>query len=466
MIRMRIIVALLLAWPAGAHATLIMPLQDGELVERAQLIVTGDVVSIRSAPAADGAGVRSFVRIAVEERLRGELEEREIVLGLAGGRFGERFAWIEGSPEFRVGEQVLLLLAGDAAGELRPVGMYQGKFTLQWDAAGGRRIARQVPEGVLAIAPGAAASNGVRDLDGLRRLAASRAFRGTARTLRAYPADYAAAAAAGKETAAFTLLNGARWPDERLPVGYRVAPGFQAGTADGGRPTVQAAMAAWSDVPGSSLARYDAGTGAAARVLLCNFANEVNFNDPFGEIPDGEGILAVGGFCSFGPYIFEGNLTFNDDAISTTFFGLPDCFAHVATHELGHTIGLGHSLNPQALMAPTVSPSSCRGTSLHPDDIAGVQFLYGGDGGGSGLDAPSGVGARAFGNLVVVWFGAVAEADSYEVVALGVCDPCAVVERSPLVTVAPAGEYRIAVRARSGDAVSGLSQIVTLRVGG
>lgn len=48
-----------------------------------------------------------------------------------------------------------------------------------------------------------------------------------------------------------------------------------------------------------------------------------------------------------------------------------------ATHELGHALGLGHSDVGGATMGPFGSPGSTSARSLHADDQAGVQFLYG-----------------------------------------------------------------------------------------
>ncbi len=49
----------------------------------------------------------------------------------------------------------------------------------------------------------------------------------------------------------------------------------------------------------------------------------------------------------------------------------------VATHEYGHCLGLGHSGTGAATMAPSVGNGQTGPRSIHADDIAGLQAIYG-----------------------------------------------------------------------------------------
>ena len=55
----------------------------------------------------------------------------------------------------------------------------------------------------------------------------------------------------------------------------------------------------------------------------------------------------------------------------------------IATHEYGHSLGLGHtSVNGATMFASTSGGGSSNSRSIEPDDIAGVQFIYGVKSGG------------------------------------------------------------------------------------
>ncbi len=103
----------------------------------------------------------------------------------------------------------------------------------------------------------------------------------------------------------------------------------------------------------------------------------------------GENTLAVtltAGFCmnpecTGGFFINDADIVFREDEIwdiydGTLRFDAID-FQRVALHELGHALGLNHETTNNAIMQPLISDLD----TLSQDDINGVTFLYGGEGG-------------------------------------------------------------------------------------
>jgi len=182
-----------------------------------------------------------------------------------------------------------------------------------------------------------------------------------------------------------------RWPEGR-PVPYAVGTRGAAGvSANEFRDAVARAFATWEAVPTSSI-RF-AQTGVSDRepsdndgVTLLAFANRPELDRTLGA-------------TSYTVDVVSGTLLEADVFFNAAFqwsvspggqagrFDLES----IATHEVGHLLGLGHSalgetevagsgrrvLSAGAVMFPIAfAPGNIDGRSLQPDDIAGVSDIY------------------------------------------------------------------------------------------
>src|SRR6058998_3291072 len=140
-----IVAFIVLAWTPVALATTIVPVADADLVDAAAAIVLADVKAIESRWDPAQRLIFTVITLDVRDSLKGEIPLGPLTIRQLGGRVAGMQAWVEGSPEFTVGERVLVFLSRNADGTLRVAHLYQGKFSIQSDARPGARTAWLAP---------------------------------------------------------------------------------------------------------------------------------------------------------------------------------------------------------------------------------------------------------------------------------------------------------------------------------
>ena len=386
----------LLLLSSPARATTMIRMSDEALTLGADAIVTGTVTAVSTSRAASGA-ISTWVTIAVDAVVKGYVPAASVTLREPGGVFGDVEEHLYGAPRYAVGESVIAFLAADGDGYLHTSQMALGKFGVTADPSTGARVAaRALDEDGLVVLGGARFASFESDdrrladpfVDHLRDIVRGQPVPRALQPRAMTPAPDTTAGDPVVE--GYKLFDTVRWflPDDGIPVRYFID---QAGDAKLGftqtRNAISAAFAAWTNVPTASIVMEIAGTTTATANGFCDGTSKIIFNDPFGEVTDPSGcggILAIGGYCASGaskPFdgqsfreIVEGDIIFNNGWTGCSFWNATN-FAEVATHELGHTIGLAHSTDPTATMY-SFAHFDGRGASLTADDAAGVTYLY------------------------------------------------------------------------------------------
>jgi hypothetical protein len=133
------LVTLLVIFSTAVRATVILPIEFRDLVTTTPVIVHAHVTDVRSAFMDGRRTVQTFVTVAADEYLKGNLGEH-VTFMVPGGEIGRYKTVFVGAPEFRTGDEVVLFLNTAHGGVPFIVGLSQGAYRVVADNASGRRM--------------------------------------------------------------------------------------------------------------------------------------------------------------------------------------------------------------------------------------------------------------------------------------------------------------------------------------
>ncbi len=367
-----------------AQAGSLVKISDKNLVLSSDAIITGKVLSIESRWNASKTNIYTDITIALNQTIKGDLGSNTIVIEQVGGKIGDKEVWLTGSPEFSVGEEVLLFLKANSSGVLHTAHMGMGKFSIS-----------QTSENKTVFRPSLDKSkvyNAQEYLQNIKELVAANP-QNTANNLKLVPTEYVPGQ--GERLDNFTLTNTRFFqPDNKGMVTFSL--NSTAAPVSGGAVTeLNNAITAWNN-SGSQLRLVNGGATSICGIAADN-QSVISFSRCDMDMMDppmgGEGmistVMVVANTSNFRiinsarfNQIMEADILYNN-AFNNVLSASKDLEELIA-HDLGIAFGLDNSsTDPNELNATLreaimyfIPHLDKRGARLNTDDQTGVNQLY------------------------------------------------------------------------------------------
>lgn len=396
------------------EATSYVLVSDENLADQAHVIARAEVLDVGASTAS--GPITTDYRLLIHEVVKGDPPESSsarpliagssIIVRMLGGELADgRGLFIWGVPRFEPGQRLFLFLGRSSDGSFHVLHLFQGAFR-EVEERGEILLRRSLEEALRLPSPDPSLDEpeAVRHAEGFATWLRDRE-QGFER-----PRDYLVEAPFEAELS-YTLLGDVvnrrfRWFefDTGGQIVWQRHQAGQTGLADGGAGVFAVAMKVWNDEPNTPVRYVDGGTTPS----ITGFAqldgrNAILFSDLSNSIANsfscsGGGTVAVGGVSFvrtptrpwrgrlFEPTL-EAEIVIND-GVDCYFNGRPDRAEEAYAHELGHTLGLGHSCGDSASPDCSTLPEADealmraalhndrRGAQLNRDDRAGLRYLY------------------------------------------------------------------------------------------